>query len=1142
MIRTESNRGGRIWLPLFLCLFLLPASVQSKDLELKRLPVAEREATTSGAGERPVQSVPGLEAVDEAAEHVRNQRAFPHLLFSDAPRRNGPLRARPGVVIGEGNAFYDPALKLPPSVLSPARRNAVLDLLGAENGDDLIERWSSQRSALQGAAPDTARICVLRVDFLADRPGDRSSGDGRFDLRTEVDPPINFDPPPHNKAYFSRHMDALARYFDVQTNGTLVLDYEVFPSGEEDAYHLPDTFRYGPWIFSNSNPDVLQHAIDLVGDSLLEANEDEDIDFSQFDHFIIFHAGPDFQGDVNRNSPWDIPSFNLFVVDPFVVQDTVAIDLVMVAPETVAQDGFSGAINGVVTHEFGHQLGFWDLYDVRVGLPVVGAFSLMDSGDNLFALIEDPNQPGRNLAIRGTLPASLDPWHKLNWFPDGVDLTFSDDILTESNREFDTTLETVQINNQLMQVPLNLNEYLLLENRHLDLNGDGTVIVRQDPETGVILGPEPDSTEAPGSLANLEYDWLIPGEGVLAWKFDFLSFNTGRSQPGGGINIFFNRPGLQLIEADGIRDIGTASSEFLGGPLDPFFKGGYDLLAPNTLPSSNTNDGTRTGVEFAVLDTIGMEMRVRVRSDLLPPGWPVRVGANPGSGQVLALDLDTSGQSSLVFPGVDSANGPVLLNLLRDGGGAFLFSNLLGEVEGGIAGRNDFSGGSRTPRPLVAVVNGGRLQMLEANGDALLTYPAPADPASTETWSTPVLGTQSLWVAEGDQLLRIDPASIDPVVAFSPPSGGRDVSSLAVWFAGNTTDVFWASTGGRVGLNRYSSDGSFTDVWSKESTLSGGATATRARSVVALEQAGQLSAFFVAWEDGTMEWRGASGELRSGWPIRTERTLVGEPIVVDFDRDGSLEVIAIDEDGLMSSWNENGAREIDWPRSAWSEDELPVLQRVGPRVMDVDGDGEAELVLLRGDGFVYAWEADGEVVAGWPLSFGTPGLHGPLPVPAGDGYEARLAVGNLEGVTSDGVTIETVSMARIPELQAEGVGYFAYDGFNPARTRVIPSDFQPGSVDAIAGVSELRMYPNPVRGDRLSLHTVLGSEAKVRVDAFDLAGDLVSTDEWSGRSGADGNVFEWDISGISSGLYHVRVRIEGDGIDFERFEKIAVVR
>jgi hypothetical protein len=251
-----------------------------------------------------------------APERPEPDARFPHLLVDEGERKPEHRRTRPGARIGEPNARWSAGDLLPPSVGPRERRERATAVLTADGPE--ARKAALARSLRGGAPPDTQRVLVLRIDFLEDTPGGRTTGDGRFDLRDSTG--IVFDPPPHDRRYFERHMEALRRYYDIALNGTIALEFDVYPAENDSAYHLPDTFPYGPWIFSNNNPDVLQHAIDLVGDGLAAAERtDPAVDFARYDHFILFHAGADFQGDVNRDTPWDIPSFNLFVVDPFAI-------------------------------------------------------------------------------------------------------------------------------------------------------------------------------------------------------------------------------------------------------------------------------------------------------------------------------------------------------------------------------------------------------------------------------------------------------------------------------------------------------------------------------------------------------------------------------------------------------------------------------------------------------------------------------------------------------------------------------------------------------------------------------------------------------------------------------------------------------
>lgn len=1127
---TVGHKVGRfVRLPVLFCLlFGLSDAVDltAGTVRLERPPVA---SAPEGREEQPRAEAPPLD------------RTFPHLLIDDSGRK--PEHRRAGASVTAPNARWQPGDPLPPGVISAERRARALSIASAPDPD---ARRAAMRQQLGGSPPDTQRVLLLRVDFLADTPGDRTTGNGRFDLRDSTD--ILFDPPPHDRKYFERHMDALNRYYDVALNGSLVVEYDVWPAENDSAYHLRDTLPYGPWIFSNNNPDVLQHAIDLVGDALAVADTtDPSIDFSRYQHFLLFHAGSDFQGDVNRDTPWDIPSFNLFVTEPFVVQDSVSINLVMVVPETVAQDDFMGALNGVVTHEFGHQLGFIDLYDVRNGLPVVGAYSLMDSGDNLFALVEDPDSPGRNLAVRGTLPASVDPFHKTLFFPEAVELF---DLAELGSEQLEVDLDAVQLGNEIISVPLNLSEYLLIENRHLDLNADSTVIIRQDPETGVILGPEPDSSAIGDTLGFREYDWLIPGEGVLIWRVDFVGINSGFAIPGGGANVIFNRPGVSVIEADGIRDIGTASTEFLGGPYDPFFAGGYDRLGPETVPSSETADGTRTGVTVTVLDSISISMRVRVESNLQPPGWPIRVGANPSDEQVLAMDLGF-GTPSLILPALDQQRGPILVRLDYEGGGASIFAPLTDSLQYGLAGRSDFAGfppGGKETQSIVAAVAGGRLELFDGLGQTLLIWPAIGDPSSDDlaVTATPVALEDHIVVGSADgavRFLRI--GEPDPVVA-TVPGGASAIRALA---AGRTEPggplyLFSVTETGTLAAGTLTPELTYSELWSaRPSAASESAIASGSAGLLGVPDSSGAVSLLVSWRDGTVEWRDPEGAVGSGWPVRASAPLAGSALVADLDRDGELETFAADRAGTIHSWTFNGREDIGYPRSIWSEDQTvrdPL--NTSPRIFDVDGDGNADLLVHRPDGFLVAVDEEFRSLPGWPLSSGSPAIHGPEWFPASRDEPARLLVGNLDGITDAGIIVELVSAYRAPGATIEGAGFFPAPGLGPERTKIYPLRWLPAPQSAPAGLSELRFYPNPVRGDLVSIRVVVGETASVQLEAYDLAGKRVAGTELALHGGSGGNQLAWNLSSLASGLYHVRARIHGDGWTEERFERLAVVR
>ena len=376
------------------------------------------------------------------------------------------------------------------------------------------------------AQTDTLRLALFRVDFLQDSVGNASTGDGRFDLRVGVSG-IPVDPPPHNKTFYDAHAEALRRFYDVQSYGHLAIESTVFPTDPDRAYSMSDIADYGPWELSQSE-DVIAQAERFVTDAIGVVDQSGEVDFTQFDAFVVIHAGADFQGDVNRDSPYDIPSFTLTFADSLSVGAGAAqVGRVLVLPETANQDDRVAALNGVFAHEFGHILGLPDLYNIFTGIPQVGVWSLMDSGENIAVSVFDP-ETDIEFVAEGVFPTSLDPWSKLQVFPGAMQVL----AVGES---WSGTQEAVQVNPIIPLASIDGLEYFLIENRALDLDGSAFPFVLQDSTSGVFLGPV-DDPDNPGAGGRYEYDAVLPGGAILIWHIDDDIVSQGLAS-GAGVNF-----------------------------------------------------------------------------------------------------------------------------------------------------------------------------------------------------------------------------------------------------------------------------------------------------------------------------------------------------------------------------------------------------------------------------------------------------------------------------------------------------------------------------------------------------------------------------------------------------------------------------
>ncbi|MFM8558256.1 MAG: immune inhibitor A domain-containing protein, partial [bacterium] len=317
------------------------------------------------------------------------------------------------------------------------------------------------------------------------------------------------------------------------------------------------------------------------------------------------------------------------------------IDRVAFVPETLNQDDAFGAINGVIAHENGHNFfGFGDIYDISTALPTVGYWSLMDSGNLLGARLL--TSQGEIYAV-GLLPPSIDPFQR-----DFATISESGILSFRRPGAADTAafaLHGSQRTNDFVKLDLSSDEYLILENRYLA--PAAAVRLKQDDSTRVVLGPLlPDS---------LEYDALLPGGGVLVWHVDesVLPFNTSlRVNPDFGFNTNHRRYGLQLIEADGLDDLGDVGSPFLlGSVLDPYQASVAPTLSDVTVPDLRPNQGTRPHLRIDFMDDASDTMHVRVTRTWQPAGWPVRGNFPPGGPRLLTMDLDGDGKRDVLWAG-----------------------------------------------------------------------------------------------------------------------------------------------------------------------------------------------------------------------------------------------------------------------------------------------------------------------------------------------------------------------------------------------------------------------------------------------------------------------------------------------------------
>jgi M6 family metalloprotease-like protein len=1000
------------------------------------------------------------------------------------------------------------------------------------------------------AQVETLKVLGIRVEFEKEVPDDpKTTGDGLFDRRTYqqhyADDGHIIDPPPHYRKYFLAHLRALNNYWSTVSKGKLVLKYEVYPLDETLTYQLPHTISYYGDPESAYYPfEGLRkffhdsfHLVDLIS---------PEIDFSEYDCFIIFHAGSDRQSDLGSFSPTYTPDdlFTGFIV----TGDTVLVDggsfgitEGVLMPETRSQDNRIGALNAVFAHEFGHQLGLPDFYNTNTFTTQIGDFSLMDNNGVDVGIDLDSCRG----AVNGLLPVYPDAWGKAYLgYIEPVEILNQNDVQLYASE----LLSTGDI--QTVKVPINSEEYFLIENRQTDIDNSVANLLA-DSTTGVVLGPV-NSSKQP----NREYDFLLPGSGILIWHVDegvaYLDYDNN------GINNFDDnelqnnkeRRFITLEEADGIIDFGGNYYTGYGLQEDMYYLGNNSNFTPYTFPSSRSNNRSETHIYVTNISKDSTVMSFNVKNDISLSGWPQRIIPGSDNSSLVYGDLDGDGKEEIL-----TSSGKYIFAWRTDG------SKYIPNADSiRISGLDDKY--HNYPLAIFAEADStifGTLSLGDLEGDGTL-----------EVVAGDLNGKVYIWKAVDDN----EDGRADLLTGF-PVGIGEDVSMTPVIsnFGEDSThlEVLAGTSNGNLALIDY--NGGF-NLWSYPEKIIGLAT-TDIDSIN-----------FVLTENDQ------SGHLRrtddpTGWIKEIPSKNNFPPVVGDINRDNKLEVIVLSGDGKIYAWDIEGNILSGFPVSVGDI-------RSAPALGDIDADGYLEIVF-GGDNKVYAYNYNGALVTNFPFFIDrveSAGAISSTPILGdlnGDG-NAEIIFGLEDGrvfaLQGDGSRFTSFPLALSGEITSSGIVLndsietyngiiiymkrdlffktgdgliygFSLDFHNKDGTEKTPwlmygynaghtSSLSLTSLPEIPAYADLMPeksvynYPNPAR-DETTIRYFLSRDASVDIKIYDLSGDLVAEASQMGRSNTD-NEYKWDCSKYASGVYLCRVEAKSAEGKKVAFCKIALVK
>jgi hypothetical protein len=977
----------------------------------------------------------------------------------------------------------------------------------------------------QSTPIDTIRILAIMVQFQTDN-NEQTTGDGTFQITGS---PAQIDPPPHDSAYFRNKIRFVENYFHKVSNGILTITGFIVPQ----KIVLPKLMaEYSPPTTGANNRKLAELAVE----SWTKANTDyPGISFSQYDVFVIFHAGAgrdiDLVSSLGYNpTPYDIPSLYLdstafasaLGLSSFsgIPVNDASIKNTIILPETESRD-ISGeilqlSIDGLFAASLGSYLGLPDLFDTKTGRSGIGQFGLMD-GASIFA-------------YSGLFPPEPNAWEKiyLGWIAPIPVRSSTANLLLPVVGLSDVVEDTVY------QIPISSSEYFLVENRNRNPHGTGLSLTFATASGDSIVHFNQDTvgfryydvSGISGSVVDVSnFDWAVIGEtdetgkyvggGILIWHIDENIIQAGLKS--NTVNADIEHRGVELKEADGSKDIGQSFESLTpgsgtenGSPLDCWFSGNSAILYKNifdrnSFPNSNSHSGAASLVTIKNFSSRSqrMSMSVEIGSNLLQ-----RDSAFHHSFANVST-FPTSTKEHLYIP---ANNG--IYAFKNDGTSLVINSSAILSTAASDNGAAVYKLSDTTE--IVASVKDSTLRIFNitlTNGQSSVDSIVFG---SRFTTSPCIAYLNSLFILVGAESGSLYKLGINGSLISKRSVGADPVASIALLPMSSSSNSYeyYFTSGNRIYGEQDSVD---LPVSSNKWILAAAVSPKKGNYIVVTEKNGSKVISF------------SQSLSQINFEISTTSSTIQEAAIADIDGDGEKDIL-IQSAAHLSAFNRIGSLLDGFPISAKTG-----LEFTGtPLIVDFNGDNKPEIILLTNDGEMWVYDGSGKLLSGFPVQVTSQGKAFPMtyssPSPAN-----KLGIAILSENGSLDAFLSNTSVAAQTFYWWQHLGDERHLNADTSLTILKPlsTEFLPKS--------RVYNWPNPVYGRSTQIRYYTSEEANITVTILDLSGVKITELKGRGTAGMDSEI-SWDVSNIQSGVYLARIEAHSVTQNEVTIIKIAVVK